>query len=444
MDLLVLCPVIVPLIMFFVTIFLEREKSIYLVTAISGLLFLLCAILTLAVPGSVNFTVPAVIWRIISVATVIVIFLRSIKDRQFIISVFAAVQALILILFEVILLPDEPASFLYLNIKEKYLLLFGAVIVLFFIPFIIYLLKKHYKGLPDKLRYFTMGFALLLSSFAGLISSSSMTGLFLFWQWQFISAYIFLKGFRDSRNENNILRTVIYFQQAALTLFLAAGVTAYKLTGSLAMADFIDGFGKVSKLLALIIFTSAILMGMLIPENCVHWFDTLKIVPGTGLYLIIFSLFAPYGVLLKFRQLFNNLDGNVISLMMIYGGILVFSGAYFALLFYRNRHSILSLIMSISGLAVATAFKNIPSHVRFLSDNPIPLLLVIAGIVLTVAYIILWISTIFTHTGNTTDTNDEHPVNYILPFNINFRLIIKIGYITTAAITLGVSLSCLK
>lgn len=130
--------------------------------------------------------------------------------------------------------------------------------------------------------------------------------------------------------------------------------------------------------------------------------------------------------------------------MILYGSLLVFAGAYFALLYYKNRHSLLSMIMSISGLAVATVFKDLQPGMVFLTSNPLPLLLVIAGIVLAVAFIIMWISSLFTHAGKAQEAADYQVISSFIPFNINFSLLIKISYITTAALALGVSLSCLK
>jgi len=447
MDLLALCLVFVPVVLFFVLMF-TGEKSAYLITVISAVFFLLCTVALIVTPEPVILPVPSLLWRILTLATVSLIFWHSVRDKQLIISVITFIQAVILVVFEIVSLQAEPDNFLAPTLREKLLLLCGTLTILIFMPFVIYLLKKYYSGASFRIKRFGMGILLLLSSFAGLISSNSVTGLFLFWQWQYIAGCLLLKVYGNTYGnagaKNVFLRTFPYMQQTALTLFLSAGIAAYYITGSMSMQDFRD-FGKLSEFLALIIYVTAVLMGLLIPENYVYRFDSAKAVPAAGMYLVIFSLIVPYAVLAKFRPLFHNLTGSVISLMIIYGGILVFAGAYFSLSGYRNRHSILNLIMSMSGLAVATVFKKLQSSIRFLSNNPLPLLLVIAGIVLTAAYIIMWISSIFTaHTGHTSEINEEHPVASIIPFNINFDLIIKIGYITTAALTLGVSLLCMK
>jgi len=443
MDLMAFFMVSVPVI-FLIVLVLAREKVTYIITAISGILFLAFTLIAFAIPEPISFPVPSLLWRVISLATVLFIFFRSVRDKQYMLSVLTSVQALIVIVFETAELPAEPDFFLYPDFREKLLLLLGAVVVLSFLPFVIYLLKKHYKNEPGKIKRFGIGFLLLLSSFAGLISARSMTGLFLFWQWQYVAGYIFLKVYGVSGEKNSFHRAFPYLQQAVLTLFLAAGVIAYKLTGSLAMRDFFHGFGNLSELLALIIFVSALSMGLLIPENYIPWLDPSRAVPAAGMYLAVFSLIVPYGVLSKFRTVFHNLNDSVISLMIIYSGILVFAGSYFALSNYRDRHSILNMIMSVSGLAVATVFKKLQSSIRFLSNNPLPMLMVIAGIVLTAAYIIMWISSMFANTDEASEVNGEDAVTSLIPFNINFSMIIKISYAATAALTLGVSLSCLK
>lgn len=443
MNLIVLCMVFVPFVLLMVSVSV-RAKNMYFITTVSAVLFLMCVLLSFTASSMSGISVPPIIWRIISFITVFFIFLRSIRDRQLLISVFTFIQAMLLVIFDTTVLPAVPENFLYPNLREKLLLLTGTLAILTFLPFVIYSLKKYYGGSGGHVRFFCTGFGFLLSSFAGLISSTDMCGLFLFWQWQYLSGYMFHRMFGTGKRDNIFVKTVISIQQAALTFFLTAEIIAYKLTGSSAMQDFSHGFGKISELVALIIFACAVLMGWLIPENYTAVFNPVKAaVPVTGMYLIVFSLIVPYGVLLKFRPLFHGLPGSMISLMIIYGGILVFAGSYYALLGYRNRRSILNMIMSISGLAVATVFKNLQPGVRFISDNPLPLLLVIAGIVLTVAYIIMWISSIFTHTGQTSECDDRF-VASIIPFNINFGLLIKISYVTTAALILGVSLECLR
>lgn len=443
MDLMVLCLMLVPLLLFFISMF-SGGKGTRLIVAVSGIFFLICTLVMFIIPNLINVAIPVLLWRILLLLTVFFIFLRSIRDKHYIISVLTFIQAIILVLFEIIFSPGEPERFLYINYKERLLLLLGAVVIISFIPFIFYYLKKYSDNPLDKLKQFSMGFVLLLSSFAGLISAKSMTGLFLFWQLQYISGYLLLKIFGYAEEKKTFPKIISYIQQAALVLFLSVTVVAYEITGSLAMEDFILGFGKISELMAFIIFMSAIIMGLLIPENYIPWFDSSRAVPIAGLYLIIFSLIVPYGVLLKFHPLFQELFNGAISLMVLYGSLLVFAGAYFALLYYKNRHSILSMIMCISGLAVATVFKGLQSGRDFLSANALPLLLVIAGIVLTVTYIIMRISRMFTHTSQTSGTEDIHMLTSLIPFNINLGKVIKIGWITTAALTLGVSLSCLK
>ena len=56
----------------------------------------------------------------------------------------------------------------------------------------------------------------------------------------------------------------------------------------------------------------------------------------------------------------------------------------------------------------------------FLSGNPLPVLMVIAGMVLTIAYIIMWISSIFTHTSQAPEICDEHVISSIIPFRMNY------------------------
>lgn len=440
MDLMVLCLVFLPLILFFIALLTKRKGSRFVVV-VSASFSILCTLIMCINPNIIDVSIPSLIWEIFSLITVIFVFFCSVRDKQYIISVFTFIQALVLILFEIVSSPIKPDPFLSFNFNEKLLLVCGAVISIFFIPFIIYFSKKYGNYSPDK---FNAGFVLLLSSCAGLISAKSMLGLFLFWQWQYLSGYFLLKSYKQGQSKKTTLEIIPYLQQASLTLLLLLSVVAFKLTGSLAMQDFANGLGKISELAALVVFVSSVLMGLLIPENYITWFDSSKVMPMAGLYLIIVSLIVPYGVLQKFRPFFHTIDSGVISLMILYGSLLVFAGAYFALLYYKNRHSLLSMIMSISGLAVATVFKDLQPGMVFLTSNPLPLLLVIAGIVLAVAYIIMWISSLFTHAGKAQEAADYQVISSFIPFNINFSLLIKISYITTAALALGVSLSCLK
>ena len=79
------------------------------------------------------FPVPSLFWKIISPVTVFFIFLLSLRDKQYIISVFTFIQAVILVCFEIFISPEEPDIFLYFDLREKLLLVSGAVIVILFV-----------------------------------------------------------------------------------------------------------------------------------------------------------------------------------------------------------------------------------------------------------------------------------------------------------------------
>lgn len=440
MELMVLCLVFLPLLLLFIAIFFKGEK-IHAFTVISGFLFILCTLVLFINPGFLHINLPALLWKLLSLLTVFFIFFRSIKDKQYIISIFTLIQAFLLIIFEITHSPTEPEPYLYFNCGEKLLLMCGAFIAILFIPFIIYCSKKYYENSTDKqIKRFIAGFIFLLSSFAGLMAAKSMSGLFLFWQWVYLSGYYLFNTYGQGERK----RIFPFIQQAILTLFMALNIITYRITGSLAMQDFSLGIGKISEIAAVIIYMSVILMGLLIPESYIFQFKSSKAASETGFYLIIVSLIVPYGVLLKFRPLFQNLHHGLISLMIIYGSLLVFTGAYFALLYRQNRQSLFSMIMCISGLGVATVFKDIQIGIDFLSGNPLPLLLVIFGIILIAAFILSRISYLFTTTNPTPETVGDRRTTAFIPFNLNFDLLIRMGWITTATLFLGVSLSCLK
>lgn len=444
MDLMLLCLIFLPLLLLLAAALVKGRKTQFTVTILLGFLFIFFALALSVNPGFTNIHIPGLLWDLLSLLTVFFALLISIRDKHYIISLLNLIQAIILIVFRITFSPAEVEPFLNAGFSERLLLAAGAVIILFFTPFIVYCLKKYGINSLYDLKRFNSGFILLLSSFAGLMASQSMTGLFLFWQWQYLSGYFFSKVYINDEKKGLIHGIIPYIQQIMLTLFLTVSVAAYKLAGSSAMQDFSAGFGKISELAAAVIYITAVLMGLLIPEYYIPRYISLKAATAAGMYLFIVSLIVPYGVLLKFIPLFENVHRIVISLMIFYGSLLVFSGAYFALLHYRNRNSLLSMIMSVSGLAVATVFKDLEKGSDFLSSNPVPLLLVIAGIVLTVAFIIMWISFLFTHSEQNSGTADEQVITFLIPFNINFSLLIKICWISTAALTLGVSLLCLR
>ena len=93
--------------------------------------------------------------------------------------------------------------------------------------------------------------------------------------------------------------------------------------------------------------------------------------------------------------------------------------------------------MCIAGLGVATSFKDYQSNVDFLYSNPLSLLIVISGIVLIAAFIIEWVSYLFVQAKLPQEADEKYLPSTFFPFRVNFKLIIRLGWITTAALILG-------
>ena len=445
MELMVLGLVFIPLILLLIVL-LTRGKAFYSSLIISSVIFLICSIVLYLFPNISIINFPALLWKFLSLLTVFAIFIYSIRDKHYFISILTIFQVLMLIVFEISFAPAEPSQFLSLNRQETLLTLSGGFIIITFMPFIAYCYRKKCGNASNKQkRRFITGFLLLLSSFAGLMSAKSMTGLFMFWQFQYLATYFLVDSCESLHDQR--MRFVPYVQQAALTLFLASNIIAYKGTGSLAMQNFSVGFGQASELTAVIIFMTLIIMGLLIPEYYLlrhNFFENIPISSLTGMYLVIVSIIMPYGVLLKFQPLFQNLHRGLIPLFVLYGSILVFAGAYYALIYKQNKYSLNTTIMCIAGLGVATSFKDYQSNVDFLYSNPLSLLIVISGIVLIAAFIIEWVSYLFVQAKLPQEADEKYLPSTFFPFRVNFKLIIRLGWVTTAALILGVALSCLR
>lgn len=444
MELMVLALVFIPMILLLIAL-LFGGKTFRSSLIVSSVIFLVTSIVLYFYPSIIIIKFPVLFWKFFSLLTVFLIFFYSTRDKHHFISILTMFQAFMLIIFEISFSPAEPSVFLSLNHKELLLVLSGGFIIITFIPFIVYCYRKRCGDASSKQkRRFIAGFLFMLSSFAGLISAQSMTGLFLFWQFQYISTYFFLRSNECVHDKRT--KFVPYIQQAALTLFLASNIITYEATGSLAMQNFSVGFGPMSGLTAVVIFMTIILMGLLIPEYYLlrfNFFENIPLPSLTGMYLIIVSIIMPYGILRKFMPLFQNLNKGLITLFVLYGAILVFAGAYYALVYKRNKYSLNTTILCIAGLGVATSFKDYQSSADFLYSNPLSLLIVISGIVLIAAFIIEWVSYLFVHVNTVPETDEQFLPSAFFPFKVNFKLLIRIGWITTAALILGVALSCL-
>ena len=117
MDLLMLSLVLVPLVLFFVAMLLEGKGAMLIITG-TGCFFAVCSFVMSINESSAVFPVPSLFWKIISPVTVFFIFLLSLRDKQYIISVFTFIQAVILVCFEIFISPEEPDIFLYSDLRE--------------------------------------------------------------------------------------------------------------------------------------------------------------------------------------------------------------------------------------------------------------------------------------------------------------------------------------
>ena len=129
MELMVLGLVFIPLILLLIVL-LTRGKAFYSSLIISSVIFLICSIVLYLFPNISIINFPALLWKFLSLLTVFAIFIYSIRDKHYFISILTIFQVLMLIVFEISFAPAEPSQFLSLNRQETLLTLSGVLSLL--------------------------------------------------------------------------------------------------------------------------------------------------------------------------------------------------------------------------------------------------------------------------------------------------------------------------
>jgi hypothetical protein len=197
MGFIVLGVVLGPVVLLLISFLIPQGRASRIFVEISAVLFFLSAVYLFINPAShVDcFYLPHIVWKLIALLTTVFVFVVSLLDKHYIISVLTFIQSITLAVFEIFNSPQEAVPFLSFNYDGKVLLLAGSFIMAFFIPITLIYLKKYFsqkKSVKIQEKQIEAGILLLMAAFAGLAAANSVTGLFLFCQWMYIAIGLFL------------------------------------------------------------------------------------------------------------------------------------------------------------------------------------------------------------------------------------------------------------
>lgn len=357
MTLTVIGVVIGPLLLMLVAVFVLQGKGRQSVLIISGILFFLTALFQFFYPGDMGFiSVPQVLWKLLTLLTVMVVFIITMRDRQFMASTLIFIQVLVLILMEISSSPDEPILFLQLQADGKLLFLVGAFIFAVSLPVILQHSNRRFQQvkLQDKrIREYYAGLFLLMAAFAGVLSAKSITGLFLFSQWAYLANDCLQKAFGQQGVKKGQITPIL--QQFALTMWIVVWALMCRNNGSLAVED-LTGIGPASGLILVLIFLAVFVTGKLIPEKWMTKPFSAFPVPVAGVSRLLFSLLIPFSVLLKFRPLILTVDNRLVSLVVFLGSLLMAANAYYAGVSRRSEEIPSHMVLFVSGWGIVSAF----------------------------------------------------------------------------------------
>lgn len=354
MELTVFCVIFTPVLLSLITIFIPPGKGRRYFTGVSGALFFFAALFLFISPYSLQtFHVPPIIWKIITLSAAIAVLAHSVKAKRFGIASLVFIQMVTLILLEMTVSPSpaEPDPYLYFDHNGKLLFLAGAFIIAVLFPFIMINSNKSAEAdgvRPDIGGKTCMGLLLLMSSFGGLLSAGGMIGLYLFWQLGYLA-----KELLEKNADRKPLAKV--FHQVCLTVWLFLYSFVYMNSGIPEIAGLSAEIGQASGLIAVLVFITVISAGRIIPEKTVRE-SGLSSTPVMGLSSLIFSLIAPFAVLLKFRPLFSGLNPVIPSLIVFYGALLMVAGSYNAGLSRRTGDILACLVQFFLGWSLTNAF----------------------------------------------------------------------------------------
>ncbi len=363
MEYLVVGVVFGPVLLLFISLLLQGKGLQVFVEVWAVLFFIGCVLLFIYPLYSVSFHAPSILWKLTLLIVVIVLLIYSIRDKHYVVSALALVQALSLIIMEITASPAEVEPFLWFQHDGKLLLLTGAFIIMASIPLILRYLKKYFRQIQSdagRMKQSAKGLFLLMASFAGLVAANSITGLLLFWQLSYLANRFFHKSFEQ--HESNRIPLIPVIQQLALTIWMIVILITVQKTGSLAIGNINTGLGSLTaSMTAVLVFIMVIVTGCLIPEKQIIKTYFSKPTPVTGLTSIIFSLIIPISVLLKFRMLFAGIDRVLLSLVIVFGGLLMAAVAYYAGIFRRSGNILVCMVLFASGWGISNIFNGMES-----------------------------------------------------------------------------------
>lgn len=355
MELTVFCVIFTPVLLSLISIFIPPGKARQVYAVASGAVFFFTALFLFIYPYSQQtFHVPPIIWKIISLSAAVIVLVRSVKTRRPGIASLIFIQTVILILLEMTVSPSpaEPNPYLHFDHNGKLLLLAGSFIIAMLIPFILIHLNKSPgtdRTRGDGGRQAYMALFLLMSSFGGLVAANGMIGLYLFWQLGYLA--------NDLLSEKHDGKPIVqFFHQTCLTAWLLLYTFVYMNTGTPEISGLSSSIGQASGLIAVLVFITVISAGKIVPEKLFRESGFPAPTPIMGLSAAVFSLIAPYAVLLKFRPLFSGLNPVLPALIVFYGGLLMAAGSYSAGLSRRTGETLACLAQFFLGWSLTNVF----------------------------------------------------------------------------------------
>jgi formate hydrogenlyase subunit 3/multisubunit Na+/H+ antiporter MnhD subunit len=359
MGFIVLGVVLGPVVLLLISFLIPQGRASRIFVEISAVLFFLSAVYLFINPAShVDcFYLPHIVWKLIALLTTVFVFVVSLLDKHYIISVLTFIQSITLAVFEIFNSPQEAVPFLSFNYDGKVLLLAGSFIMAFFIPITLIYLKKYFsqkKSVKIQEKQIEAGILLLMAAFAGLAAANSVTGLFLFCQWMYIAIGLFLRAFKNSGRKR--AAGILIVQQLVLTVWMASIPFIYQKTGSLYINGLNAEIGEIRVLIAVMVFALAIVIGCLIPDRYIWETFFSMPTPVSGIAALILSVMSPIAVLLKFSFLFTGLNNKILTLMIIFGSLVMVGGAYYSCISRKAMQILQGILMSVAGWGISTIF----------------------------------------------------------------------------------------
>jgi formate hydrogenlyase subunit 3/multisubunit Na+/H+ antiporter MnhD subunit len=359
MGFIVLGVVLGPVVLLLISFLIPQGRASRIFVEISAVLFFLSAVYLFINPAShVDcFYLPHIVWKLIALLTTVFVFVVSLLDKHYIISVLTFIQSITLAVFEIFNSPQEAVPFLSFNYDGKVLLLAGSFIMAFFIPITLIYLKKYFsqkKSVKIQEKQIEAGILLLMAAFAGLAAANSVTGLFLFCQWMYIAIGLFLRAFKNSGRKR--AAGILIVQQLVLTVWMASIPFIYQKTGSLYINGLNAEIGEIRVLIAVMVFALAIVIGCLIPDRYIWETFFSMPTPVSGIAALILCVMSPIAVLLKFSFLFTGLNNKILTLMIIFGSLVMVGGAYYSCISRKAMQILQGILMSVAGWGISTIF----------------------------------------------------------------------------------------